>query len=357
VKTGRIVPGLAVSILCIYFIIFKPRLGPILEGELSLSGGLFGQLRLNFRLLWQLILKVELWPLVVCLLITPLHVFVRSHRWTLLVASVGKLRLFDSFSLQMVGYLANTVLPFRAGEVIRGVLLAGRARTTVLAALATVVVERILDILSLLVLAIVIGLLYPFPELVRRTVMSLSAVAAATLLIAIYLVAAPRPLGALPGRLLRILPERLEKTTRLAVERFASGFGALRSIKSYPVVGLETLVLWLLYALQSFLVIVAFGFHRDYPLIAASPLLASFVILIVNTVGISVPSAPAGIGTFHAICIFGLSLFGVAVDPAAGFALVIHAITILFFLIGGLPFMWREGLQLSELKRLENTRD
>jgi uncharacterized membrane protein YbhN (UPF0104 family) len=92
---------------------------------------------------------------------------------------------------------------------------------------------------------------------------------------------------------------------------------------------------------------------EKYPLIGSAPILASFVILAMNSIGVSVPSAPAGVGTFHAVLIFGLSLFDVPASEAAGFAVVIHAVTVAFYIVFGLPMMWREGLHLSELKSIK----
>ena len=98
----------------------------------------------------------------------------------------------------------------------------------------------------------------------------------------------------------------------------------------------------------------AFRFHLDYSLISINPVLATFVVLAITAVGLSVPSAPGGIGTFHAACVFGLALFSVDPDAAAGFALLIHAISIVFYLLGGFPCMWFEGLHWAQLRDIGN---
>jgi uncharacterized membrane protein YbhN (UPF0104 family) len=135
-------------------------------------------------------------------------------------------------------------------------------------------------------------------------------------------------------------------------DNFLAGFALLKNSKHYFLVLLETVILWLLYAGQLYLVLLAFHFDTEFPLIAVSPILAVFFMLIIDTIGISVPSAPGSVGTFHAMVVFGLSLFEVPPDAAVGFAIVQHAVYVIYYLIAGLPFLWREGLHFSQLGSL-----
>jgi len=350
----RILLGFFISLLFIYFILYKPQIAGVIDGEISIIHGLFGQTRIDFTQTWIYLKKAAPLPLVVCFLITPIHVFIRSHRWVLLIKPVGRVKLIDSFSLQMLGYMANTIFPMRLGEVARGILLGKKIKIPTSTALATVVVERLLDVLSLLAVFVLVGLFYSFPEGFVKGAITLGIGALGLLVIILYYSLAKDPLGGITGKILSVLPVTIREKIKSIIRGFIDGFSMLKSGRHYPKVVLETVLLWVLYGLQEFSVLVAFGFHRDYALIAASPVVATLVILAVVAVVLSIPSAPGGIGTFHAAAIFALSLFGVGMDRAVGFALVIHALTISCYLGCGMLFMWREGLHMGELRRMND---
>ncbi len=346
----KIAIGLRFSLVFVYLFLWKPHIGAIFNGTETLTRGLFGAPRVDFAHLWQILGEVTIWPLIICFFLSPLHVFIRAHRWTLLVRPVGKLGIYDSFSLQMVGYLANTVLPLRMGEVVRGVLLAERMQVPKSSALGAVLLERVIDMLSMLLIIMVVSFLYPFPKEVAEGASVFGVMAGIGLVVILFLSYARDPFGGVLGRL--IGTGRFGLAVREQAQKFAVSFKMLKQARHTFVIVLESITLWGIYAAQGWMVLLAFHFMRDYPLIAESPILANMVILVLNAVGVSLPSAPGSVGTFHAISIFGLSLFDVPPDPAAGFALVIHALTTLFYLVGGLPFMWREGLHLGELKKM-----
>ncbi len=129
----------------------------------------------------------------------------------------------------------------------------------------------------------------------------------------------------------------------------------IQSVKRYPTVMLETVVLWILYALQEYVVLIAFDILAKFPLLGESPIMATFIILAVTAAILSIPSAPGGIGTFHAAVIFSLALFEVGVDTAAGYAFILHTITIGFYLLAGVVVLWFEGMKFGELKNMGNT--
>jgi len=346
----RILYGMIVSVLFIYLILWKPHFGEFFHGNGSLWKALVGYPRIDFSLLGKVLGEVDIWPLVICFLLSPLHVAIRSHRWKLMVQPVGELSLRESFSLQMVGYMSNSVLPLRMGEVVRGVLLADRLNISTSSALGTVLLERVVDMLTMLIVILMVSMLFHFPRAVGEPALILGILAGLSLILILYLAYKKDPFGGWIGRM--IGTGKFGKNVRKQGENFAAGFAMLKATRHYSVISIESAALWVIYGLQGYLVLIAFHFTRDYPLIAESPMLASLVILVLNAVGVSLPSAPGGVGTFHAIAIFGLSLFDVPTEPAAGFALTIHAITMVYYLVGGLPFMWHEGLRFGELKRI-----
>ncbi|MDP8239753.1 MAG: lysylphosphatidylglycerol synthase transmembrane domain-containing protein [Candidatus Hatepunaea meridiana] len=348
----RVFIGVFASLLFFYLIFWIPRPGLWLKGDLCLLTMLFGQARIDFGNLWQTLLHIKIIPLIVCFLITPLHVLIRSYRWILLIKPIGKLKIYDSYSIQMVSYFTSATMPLRIGEVVKGVLLSRQIQTSKSTALATVVLERLIDIICMMILVVLVGFLYSFPTEIKNGIIFLNISIGIGVLVLFYFTLAKDPFDNVIGNFLRIIPGGLGSKLIGIIIRFTRGFAALKSRKDYLFVIIESISLWILYGLQHLLIIYAFHFHIDYSFIAASPLLVSFILLAINSAGLSIPSAPGGVGTFHAVCIFSLALFGVGADPAAGFALVIHATTYLFYIFCGIPFMIREGLKIGHLRQM-----
>ena len=335
----------------VYLILWKPHPGALLSGNSGVVEAFFGDARLDFEHLLGILSGVALLPLLISFLISPLHVLVRSHRWVLMVRNLSNLKLFDSFSLQMVGYLANSVLPLRMGDIIRGAMLGQRQGIPTSSGVGTVLIERMLDAMSLLVIALGVGLLFPFPKELAEGAMAFGLIAGLGIIVTIYLAIDKDPFG---GRIGRLLGDgKVGRVVRQKGGEFVAGFAMFRQTEHHWAIVFETALLWMLYALQGYLILIAFDFPGQYPLIGQGPILASFVVLVISAVGVSLPAAPAGVGTFHAVVIFGFSLFNVPTDPAAGFALIIHAVSLFFYITVCLPFMWREGLHLNTLKNIE----
>lgn len=354
----RIALGFLVSIVLIYLIVWKPQLKIIFTGEESVVQGLFGQPRINFAGVWSSMKDVNLFLLIISFLINPLHILVRSHRWTLLIRPVGKLKVWDSFSIQMVGYMANTILPLRIGEFARGILVGSRARLSRSTGLATVLLERSLDVLSLLAFlgiagflnAFIIDPIKDFNIYLGHGAMIFGAGAVLLLGLILYLTLAIDPDTGLVARLLNLLPRGIHKRIRGILDNFKAGFKILKSTRHYFTIIIETASLWILYGVQLYLVIVAYGLNEGDNLISKSPVIATMVVLLISAVGLSIPSAPGGVGTFHMACILGLSLVGITDnESAAGFAVLLHALTVGYYIIVGFFFMWREGMKIGQL--------
>jgi len=256
----------------------------------------------------------------------------------------------------MIGYITNSILPLRMGEFIRGIMLGEKINISKSTALATVVVERMIDFVSLLVVIVCVGIMFPFPDSIKEAAWAMAGGISLVLIIILYFAIADDPLGGLFGKFFDLLPRKIGNFLRDMAAKFIVGFGLLRTGKNYLIILIESAVLWLLYGFQVYLILLAFNFLSEYEAIATSPMLASFVILVLSAVGLSLPSAPGGMGTFHAACMVGISLFSVPAAPAASFAVVIHAVTILFYIFIGVPFMFREGIRFGDLTKLEQKR-
>ncbi len=277
---------------------------------------------------------------------------IRAWRWQYLLEPLGRPSFANAFRATAVGFAASAILPARAGEVIRPYFLSRRERVSATGAFATVILERVLDMLAVLALLAVYVFLLRGPageESVAFRDVKLAAgtatiVALVALAILIGLAANPSRLAQSLGRLERVLPSKLAGLLAQVAEKFAQGLAIVRRPTRFVVALLLSLPLWLSIAAGIWAAAVAFRIDIPFP--------GTFLIMALLVVGVAVPT-PGAVGGFHLAFKFGATtFFGAGDDAAVGAAIVLHAMTLLPSLVLGLVFAAQEGLNLAGMKQL-----
>lgn len=266
---------------------------------------------------------------------------VRALRWRVLLsrarpeAPVGEL-----LRLEAIGLAVNNLLFMRLGELARAALAARRLGISATAALASVAVERALDVAALLALFLAASAAAPgfVPPYVQRG-------AAAVLAAALGSLAA---LAAAESALARggSLERRLRRWPRAHgfVEQLALGAAVLRSPSAAASAAALSLLLWATDACLYWAGARALGLGElvDYPR----------AVLALSWAGASsaLPAAPGAIGTFEAVVGDILGRFGAPPARAFAYALVCHAVMYLLVTAAGLFGLWRVGASLAGLR-------
>jgi uncharacterized protein (TIRG00374 family) len=278
-----------------------------------------------------------------------LGLFLRSLRWRLLLAPIAATTTGALFTSLSIGYMANTFMPAHLGEFVRAWHAAGRAGIASGSVFATIVVERLIDVVSLLLLLGLALLVFPFPGWVRQSGAFMLVLVA--VLSVLLLVMKKNQQGSLAAcrRLLRFLPGSARARAGEMLEQFLCGVSPLRRRRHYAAVAALSLLIWVSYALTYQLLFHAFGFVARFRL----PWSAALVAMVITTISVVVPSSPGYIGTFHYLCQLALGLFLVPKGPALSYAFVLHALSVfpVFFL--GLYFLAREKMSLRSLRAEE----
>ena len=259
-----------------------------------------------------------------------------------------------AFRTTVIGFAASAVLPARAGEVIRPYLLARQESLSVTATFATIIIERLLDAVTCVILLASFVLLFdPGMDRADRTLYSLLEVGAVTVGSLALLIArrdvfcGARSSGGGPlGVQTRASPAGPGRRTRLprVLLRFAEGLAVVRTPKRLLSALLLSFPLWLSIALGIWLVIKAFGIDM--------PFTGTFLLIALLIVGVSVPT-PGAVGGFEAAIQIGLtSFYGVPNDRAVGAALVLHIVSLLPVVVLGFLFLIQDGLGLGGMRTL-----
>jgi glycosyltransferase 2 family protein len=270
-----------------------------------------------------------------------LFVATRSERWRVLMGR-DRVEFGDAFWVTSIGYLISNVVPLRIGDAARAVLIDRRCHVGIPRAFSTVVVERILDMLTIL---LELALLIPFMQLPPQALgwvrlfgaLSLAAV----LVIAVLLTQrqwTERLLMAVLARLPGVAPDPWMGRWRNLI----SGFDALSSPRSVLIVVGWSLVTWTMMTGIFWALLQAF-----FP--GASPVPAAFLVC-AEAFGWVVPASPGNWGVFDKIAREALvGPFGYPLEPAVGYALVTHFFSYLVANILGAMGLMRYSLSLGEI--------
>jgi uncharacterized protein (TIRG00374 family) len=290
--------------------------------------------------------------LVASLMSVALLFVARTIRWRYLLAPLGHARFRTVFRATVIGFGALGLLPVRVGDVIRPYLLARQEGLPVSSVMATVVLERVLDLVAVLVLLAVY--VWGFAEegtlparLLRPIEISatLAASAAGALLVVMWVLAThPERIGVMAAAAARVLPGRLSGSVGRLASAFSSGFAAARDMRMLALAVFWSFPVWIAIAAQVWTVSLAFGIAMPF---SGTFLLQSFLVL-----GVAVPT-PGGVGSFHEAYRFGVTtFFGAPNNQAIAAAIVTHAISFMPPVLGGIFFMTQDGLSFGRLKDL-----
>ena len=307
----------------------------------------------NLQHVWAEMRRARLDLLIVATTITAAAYVIRALRWWYLLLPIGRVRLSTAFRTTVIGFAASFFLPFRAGEFVRPYLLARHEGISATATFATIVLERLLDAGTVLLLLGTFLLLFD-PGIAMAdprmfgAVKFFGALAAAGALVALFsmflLAGHPEKLGRAALRVERLLPARAAPIVSGVVQRFAEGLGVMRQPRRLLVAVALSLPLWLSFALGIWLVSRAFYIDLPYT--------GSFLLMALVVISVAAPT-PGAIGGFHAAYQVGaIAFYDVPNDTAVGAAVVLHAVSWLPVTALGVVFMAREGLNLSRMRSL-----
>jgi glycosyltransferase 2 family protein len=281
----------------------------------------------------------------------------RTIRWRIILDAENPPPFYPTFFANTVGYMLSTVLPIRAADVARPALLARRTSHRFSGALGTVLIERILDLASILGLFVFFAVLRwnefsHDPQIARWFyIVRIGAIASIVILVVLaffiagifFFRAGIRRAHEVLGRL---VPQRYRESWMHFFDTFASSFEITKHHAAFAMIVFCTAGVWLCLTAQFWFATLAL--HRPLPFDS------SFFVTGVTTVGLAIPT-PGGVGGFHKACQLVLTNFyKFDVDTSVAVAVVFHIIGTLPVLVTGLALFMREGLRWKDVTKSQN---
>jgi uncharacterized protein (TIRG00374 family) len=260
--------------------------------------------------------SANLWILSVCVLTKGAILALNATRTRVLLLPLRRYRFSESFLAWLSGYVTDNLLPFRLGELVRIDLLARAGGLSRSSTVAVVGLDRLVDLMSLLTLALVAAPLLTIDLGSANRLLVVAGIVIACVATALWLATHPSTISRGLTALVRPLSATAQEWLIEKTQRFSEGLGALRS----PSMVLAVLGVTFVARLTGLLTIQCWLWAFDLSL----PFYAPLVVLLFISVGTMIPSSPGFIGTFHVACAYALELMGATPELAASVAIAGH---------------------------------
>ncbi len=306
---------------------------------LAFRGTNFGELLASMR-------KANYWWMIPYFTALMVSHWLRAWRWRYMLEPVKPgISLRNLFSGVMVGYMMNNILP-RAGELVRPYAIGKLEGIPKSAAFGTIVVERLIDTLSFIVLVAAIPLLYrgplkeSFPWL-ENTGIIVTIVTGVALTVLIVLMLRRNWTSALLTLVRKAVAPRLADKIERGVHSFLDGFIFLKRPDRFLAIFVLSVLVWALYAVMMYAAYYAFDLQ-------ALGFRSAVVVLAISSIGVAMPT-PGGTGTYHVLTSQSLSrLYAVNATTALSYATVTHAVGFVGVTLIGLYYFLRDHIRVSE---------
>lgn len=316
-KFLKIFASVAVAALFLWLAFKNVEISEIIEASKGMSYG------------WLL-------PFTISLLIA--H-YTRAERWRMLFNDGGTIpHRWTLFTGVMFGYLTNIPFP-RLGEVARPVYVARQIDESNSKVIGTIVLERLIDVVSMLLIMAVVGVtLVSDPEILTNLfgmdvtdpavyagIIKYLAIAGLIVVVSGYVAFKLIKSWSTKDSGLGRFADKIRTTSK----SFFEGVMSIRKLKNWPLFVLYTAIIWVFYILMMYIPFWMFDLQITYDLSFAD----AVVLTMVSAVGISIPT-PGGVGSYHLFITYSLFvLYAIPEVTGLAFATITHAVTLILVLL------------------------
>jgi uncharacterized protein (TIRG00374 family) len=303
------------------------------------------------------LMKANYYWLIPAIGIVIISFYVRALRWRFLVCTVKEVKTGDLFSPLMIGFMAN-MLPARAGEFIRAYLLSRKARISFSASFATIFIERLFDLVMVLLLLVWVLLFMPdaFSSADRggsfQIVDKVRIFGITSLVFCLFifmfsaLLQYKRELALrIVGVFISPLPRSWNDRILGMVHSFSDGLKIMKDMRGFMATIFLSLLIWALFVFTYYPLYLAFGIESELPIMSSLPILCLTVAIF-----ITVAPTPGFLGSYHLGCVAALhGIFGIQKAVALSYGIVAWIVAMGSTVIIGALFAVKENISLGEV--------
>lgn len=323
---------------------------------------------ISFILLFFLFRKIDLHQLlatlknldyrflVAAIIVTLVSYSSRAVRWHYLILPQKRAKPGNLLSATIICYMANNLLPARLGEFARAIVFAKKERLEVSSVFASLVIDRLFDGVSVLVILVFTFFTVKLPPGMENIQNGLVTGGYVTLAIYLAVITFLVLLKRSTARTVHVVAVILKPFPTVVAEKavnllisFISGLQLPSKSGDLFAIILSSAFIWSTAAWPIDLVLQAFNIHL--------PFTASLFILVFLVFAVMVPASPGYVGTYHAACMYGLMAFAIPKEQALSVAIVVHAIGFFPVILFGFYFLWKDKISFSALKSIDTDKE
>ncbi len=303
----------------------------------------------SLAVVWSELRRSNGWLFLLSTVLATIIFPLRARRWQTILEPVAPNQPLSAlWKATAVGMMANNVLPARAGEIARAYALTHQTKIPLSTSIASLAVDRLFDMLVLLLLAVAAFVDPAFPRHAQIAGQSIGNLAQGSVVFVLLLFAALYALVFFPTQIVRLyeifarrMSPALEERGKAVLTRFSEGLSVLRSPGRFLAVLAWAILHWLVNALAFWVGFKAVGIEL--------PFSAALFLQTLIAVGVALPSAPGFFGFFEKITVVGLAIYGVGAPQATSFAIGFHILSFIPITAIGLWYFAKLGLHLREI--------
>jgi len=287
------------------------------------------------------------WTWLFCLTAMYLSSFIpRGMRWQIMLGPIKKIPLNSAVSTIIIGFMANNLLPARLGEIVRAFVLNRTEKIGTATSLVSILVERLFDCLTLLVVLVASAHFAHFEDGHHSLILRIELLASGLFALAfggiLFVRFAPDVFTAILRRSFFFLPEKYEIYVSELSGSIQEAVCFFRFNRNFFAFLLLSIAVWAIEGAVFWLGLACFGIEQG-------PALAYFTLAVVNF-GILIPSAPGYLGVFQTCAMLAFQVFGLGAELAVGYSVVIHALQFLPVSLLGLFLLNTIGIRFKEIQ-------
>lgn len=301
--------------------------------------------KIDFVLLRKSFAGLKVYWVVIMIGVYLLGFVIRGLRWHFMLLPIKHVDIRVATEGVVVGYMANNILPARAGELVRAIFIGIKESISKTSALGTILIERVFD--GLVIVGILIFCLLLKPVTVNHGIVNLNIVIACILFgiagSVVLLGAKHRSwIEFYIEKFIKYLPEKFSKKSQKIIENFLNSLSFLKTNKNLFIILILSVIIWCIEGLVFWIGFIAFRFSGNL-------IMAYFTLAFVN-LWMILPSAPGGIGIFQAGTMLAFSLFGLIPEIALSYSIVVHSVMIIPITVIGLFIINLYGISIRKIK-------
>ena len=290
--------------------------------------------------------EANYWYLVPATAVLAVAITMRCIRWSVLMRPVAPMSPWRLYPYAIIGYMANNLLPARAGELVRAYVLGDREHVSKMGTFGTIAVERLFDGCVLVLMLLIAGTFVGFDDGRLQAIAVVSTVLFVVALTAFYVLTlreerAKRVIHII----LRVLPRRFEEQAEAMADSLVGSLRSVHDPRSLGLVVLFSALAWLIEAGAYAVIGIGFdlgvGFGHYCLLLAAANL------------AIIIPPFFGGTGPFEWAAKLVLVGAGVGDSVAGAYSIIAHAVILIPTTIAGLILLWSFGISFGRITHVE----